>query len=275
VNSIDNYESYAFVLAHPDDEIFTAATIRSLIRSHKKVRLIYLTTGDVESPAMGVARLKELDMAMQVIGVAPEHVLKIGSSEHDLFGNAESVIRQVRQLVARSGAQCVVSHDYEGGHDAHDLTSFTAHIAAGSTGADFWTFPAYHGQPAIRKWNQFVAGRSAHYVRILNDPDQALKRQVIAVHQSQKAFFERVLSSPSGLFLMGREALRHATGVIDYLSKPTTPLGYEPIDSPWRYDRLQSVIARNAGAARLSAHSQDLSDSTPRTHRHAGQLVGN
>lgn len=243
--SFEAHEKYAFVFAHPDDEIYTAAIMRSLVDEGKDVYAVYLTNGDYAGAAVGQERQKELAKSMALIGVKPGQLTILGLAERALFDNAEKAIAGVVGHIEDFKPDCVVGHDYEAGHNAHDLASFCAFLGARTIDANFWVFPAYHGTTDARRWNQFTPGKTTDYTRPLSEEGLALKMAVIRAHATQEEFFGSILASTDAADFLKRDVLRFAGGTIDYQAKPTDPLGYEVSGAGTpRFDLLQSVISR-------------------------------
>ena len=245
-HTFTSYEKFVFVFAHPDDEAYTAATIHRLVASGKEVDVVYVTKGDYVSQLIGKERQAELAEALAIIGVSSDRIHRLGISERSLFEHADTALQGVRQCIERVNPDCVVGHDYEGGHNAHDLAGFAASTAAQTCGADFWTFPAYFGPPTERTWNQFIPGREADYEHKLDESDRALKRAVLNAHETQKKWADILMSVPAQDAFLSREVLRDVGATTDYACKPTEPLGYEPAASSERFDAVQEVVKRHS-----------------------------
>ena len=207
VTKFENYKTYAFIFAHPDDEIFTAVAIRNLIRAGKNVRMIYLTNGDYVSEALGKVREAELARSTSLLGVEPEHVIMLGFSERPLFDNADDAIRMVIENIKDINPDCIIGHDYEGGHNGHDLVGFCAYLAARKADKDLWVFAAYNGLPNERRWNQFINGKNLDYLLRLDKTDREFKLLVADTHMSQKGYFDSILGSRDADDFLAREIL--------------------------------------------------------------------
>ena len=242
-------DRYAFVLAHPDDEVYTAATIRQLCGAGKTVSLTYLTNGDAKSPEMGITRQRELWASMELLGVDRTMVNLLGYPEHLLLDEADDVMSDVIECTGWFEPELIIGHDWEGGHNMHDFASLCGAVATEYMNLDvnahtgFAVFPAYHGPPEQRRWNRFIAGREANYRIPLTREEGMLKRAVIETHASQEPFFAKLLASPDARSFLGLEELRDGSD-IDFHTKPTDPVGYEAPGSTARFDTLQEIANR-------------------------------
>jgi LmbE family N-acetylglucosaminyl deacetylase len=238
------YASYAFVFGHPDDEMNTACLIKSLTDKGKKVHLIYVTSGEHGSD-ITVVREQEAAKAAALLGVKPQALHLLSFPDTTLDAVLDEAADAVTHLLQKLQPECVISHDFEGGHNVHDLVSYCSYEGLKNMAADLWVFPSYHLQPHNRIWNEFIAGRKADFTLRLNEAQVSLKRRVFEVHTTQKKFFER-LSSTSGINnLLQREVLRFVDHHIDFTAKPTDPVGYEFPGSPVKFKSfLQAVESR-------------------------------
>ncbi len=241
MKNFTEYQRYLFVFAHPDDEIYSCITIRNLLRADKEVRLLYVTTGDYAGEAIGRQRLGELARAHETIGVKAESVKMLGISERQLMARAHDAACAIFEAVEAFAPDVIVGHDYEGGHDGHDLVSFCAWQVAQKLSTDFWAFPAYHDFPARRKWNSFARGEAADYELTLGIDDALQKRQLFACHVSQTRYFDDIEKGGYMGLLLSREILRRADGN-NYTTMPTHPVGYEFPGSPVTYQSFKNAV---------------------------------
>lgn len=244
MKSLYGYDSFAFVFAHPDDEMNTACIIKSLVDAGKKVDLIYVTSGDRRGPAVGLQREQEVMKATAMLGVPASNLHLLGFSEPQFEQMMGDVVDAVQELLDWLAPECIVSHDYEGGHHHHDLTSYCAHRGAREMGADMWVFPAYHKQPHNRVWNDFIDGLKADFSLKLDQKQASLKTELFNAHGSQKQFFDRLFATYGKENLLQREVLRFVTKDILYTSKPTDPIGYEFPGSPFKFSAFLATLAR-------------------------------
>ena len=236
---LPDYESYAVVLTHPDDEVYGAATFQRLAQAGRSVNLLYVTDGNAGGATAEVRR-RELEESAALLGNVG--LTQLGIPETVLWEQADAAVESVVNCLTDMRPDCVIGHDYEGGHNMHDFASFCAFLGAQSAEASFWTFPSYYGLPEHRFWNQFIPGRGPDHIQELTDKDRGLKQAVIAAHASQAAFFDRILESSSVNAFLNREVFRRAEDT-DYTTPPTDPLGYETPGTTQRFDALQAIFA--------------------------------
>lgn len=241
MKNFSQHQRYFFVFAHPDDEIYSCITIRNLIRAGKDVCLLYVTNGDYAGEEIGRQREGELERAHKVIGVNKEKVGLLGVSERQLMARARDVANAICQEVEAFAPDVIIGHDYEGGHDGHDLVSLCAWQAAKKLKINYWVFPAYYGQPAVRVWNTFVNNHTPDFEYSLGEREIALKRAVFACHASQARYFDDIEKSGGMAPLLSREILRRGEGN-DYTKPPTDPVGYEFPGSPATYRFFTNAV---------------------------------
>ncbi len=240
-NPLD-FSRYVFVFAHPDDEIYTCAYIAELTQLGKSVDIFYVTSGDYTGPEMGPIREKEALESMSVLGVRKESIIFLRYPERELMQRVPEVAKEIFEKITQLHPDCIITHDYEGGHNGHDAVSFCTHRAAQKLEVPLFMFPAYHDWPERRLWNQFAPGREIAFTLALSDEQKALQEKVIAAHKTQESFFNLVKASTSAEFLFKREILRHISIPIDFTLPPTTPVGYEYPGSKIRFEDFKNVI---------------------------------
>ena len=138
----------------------------------------------------------------------------------------------------------MVGHDFEGGHNGNDLMSYCTSRVAADRNVPLFVFPAYHGWPEERLYNQFVPGQTETYIYPLDEEGTALKQQIIHTHASQERFFTEILESSSAQLMLSREILREVSEPIDYTKPPTDPVGYEYPGSSLTFASFVEVINR-------------------------------
>lgn len=237
--------NYLFIFCHPDDEVYTVNIIKTLTDAGKRVDFVYVTSGDYAGPDFGPKRELEATKSAEALGVHQSHVYFLRFPERELLSRANEAREAVHEIVQSLSPECIVSHDYEGGHNLHDFVSYCTYTASKKTGADLWVFPAYHGQPASRLWNQFIPGRKADFTLEVDQASQ-LKRRVIEAHATQKDFFDLILHSTSKEPFLSREVLRFMESV-DFTKRPTDPLGYEFAGSPVKFSDFAAAV-KSSGA---------------------------
>jgi LmbE family N-acetylglucosaminyl deacetylase len=226
--------------------MWTAATINSLVEQEKQVDLIYVTSGDYHGPLTGLQRETEIVKAAKILGVTASALHLLRFSEKKLVNVADEAMAKLEETIHTVDADCVVTHDYEGGHTVHDIASFMTSESISAKDRSMWVFPSYHRQPTNRVWNEFVPGRATDYVLSLERTQQQLKKNVFEAHESQAVFFEKLRASGAYEKLFRREVLRVADE-IRYDLPPTLPLGYDFTGSPVSFtdfERAMTIIRR-------------------------------
>ncbi len=236
------YSRYLFVLAHPDDEIYTCAFIHQLVNDGMRVDILYVTSGDYQGPDRTSVREEEARVSMRLLKVNLGNVHFMRVPERQLMGQVGAVREYILALATTVLADCVVGHDFEGGHNGHDALSFCTSRVAEELHIPLYVFPAYHGVPEERRWNQFVSPRAATDTLHLSAEMQSLQRRVMAAHASQSGFFDMVRRSSSYVVFNTREILRLVSEPINYGEPPTTPIGYEYPGSTLRFKDFKSAI---------------------------------
>lgn len=233
---------YFFVFAHPDDEVYSCISISNLLQDGKTVHVLYVTSGDYRGAEIAVVREKEALASMQVIGVPAANVRFLRIPERELMKKIREVREGIFTLAQNLGVECLVSHDFEGGHNGHDAISFCTSHSAQSLGILFYVFPAYHAWPEKRVWNRFVFPREATYVHLLLPEEKTKKEGVVRAHTTQSVFFETLKAGDQeGLFLL-REVLRPGGKPEGYFAPPTSPVGYEYPGSSIRFEDFKKSI---------------------------------
>ena len=236
------YSRYLFVLAHPDDEIYTCAFIQQLVNDGKRVDILFVTSGDYHGPEMATVREEEARLSMQLMNVNMANVHFMGVPERQLMGQVNTVREHILALAATVLPDCIIGHDFEGGHNGHDALSFCSSRVAEELQIPLYVFPAYHGWPEERLWNQLVPCREATDTLTLSLEMKMLQSRVMAAHASQVGFFDIVRRSSSYEVFSLREILRFVSEPINYSEPPTFPVGYEYPGSPLRFEDFKTAI---------------------------------
>ena len=236
------FSRYLFIFAHPDDEVYTCAFIQKLVEQKKRVDVIYVTSGDYQSPATGKIREAEVREAMRILTVPDGSITFMRVPERQLMGKVNEVCINILARTAELPPDCVISHDFEGGHNGHDAVGFCASYVAEKIHSSLYVFPAYYAWPEKRLWNQFVPPREATDTLILSSEMKILQKRVISAHASQKGYFDAIKQSGSNNLFSKREVLRLVEQPINYLEPPTTPVGYEYPGSNLRFKDFQIAI---------------------------------
>ena len=241
-NEILRYSRYTFLFAHPDEEIYTCNFMTDLVREGKVVDIIYVTSGDYRGEKISKIREEEMFKAMKLIGILQSNIHLLRLPERGLIGQLKGVYIRILEQIKELGSDCVISHDFEGGHNGHDAVSFCASEAAKNLGIPFYTFPAYHNWPEERAFNQFVSPHEATYMKELDGNEVKLKRSVMLSHKTQKEFMDTIFDGSSKDIFFEREVLRKVKLPVDYTKPPTDPVGYEFPGSKVRFEDFKQAI---------------------------------
>jgi len=141
------FSRYLFVFAHPDDEIYTCAFIQKLVSEGKNVDVLYVTSGDYQGPEVIEVREKEVQESMQLLNVSMTNVHFMRVPERQLMNRVNETHENLLAQVIKLAPDCIIGHDFEGGHNGHDAVSFCASRVADELHVPLYVFPAYHAWP--------------------------------------------------------------------------------------------------------------------------------
>lgn len=182
------YKKYLFLFAHPDDDVFVAGTMRTLLDLGKQVHGVWVTSGEARKPA--ALREAELKAAMAIVGVESVHLLRLPN--RGLLPMLGQAIDLVAQIMNGKTPDCVITTAYEGGHIDHDAVNFVAAKALEQCGsaARLFEFPLYNRNGPFYHWwwtiNRFPAGcQDIRYVRLTEDAVQR-KHAAMRAYASQR-----------------------------------------------------------------------------------------
>jgi LmbE family N-acetylglucosaminyl deacetylase len=240
---MQQHSRYLFLFAHPDDELYVGALLQRLIRAEKAVLLVYATSGD--GAGFPERREAEALTSLALCGVSDDQVHFLKIPEHQVLNHLGELISRTAALAADFRADCFISHDYEGGHEAHDGLSFAASkVASSSPTAHFYTYPLYHGKPQERQGARFKPSRTEYMTLPLSPEEAALKTAIIAAHASQQAHFEGLKRSAWDYLdlLQAREVYFPVGEPIDFAKPPMPEVGYEFHRNGFRFADFQVAI---------------------------------
>lgn len=186
-----------------------------------------LTNGDAGVNAVG--RADEMRESAQNIGIDENNLIALGITEKELLDSASSTYEQTLQIATSWEVDCVLSLDYEGGHEGHDLASFIADKVTQELGATHVVFPDYHFRDMHRHGLEFLPGRQADYTIELTDDEKDLKIRLLEAHRGQLGFYLRLQKGQENYFslLFSREVYRVFPDNYDFLAHPDYQIGYE------------------------------------------------
>jgi len=191
------------VLAHPDDETVGAS---SRLTRVEVAALIYATDGaprdgrdahaagfsNIEAYAQ--ARRAETLRALAHAGISSERVVFLDYPDQQAAFNLVPLTIGLREQIAGTHPEVVLTHPYEGGHPDHDAVAFAVHAAATTLARDgreppaIIEFTSYHARGDGPVFGEFLP-RTEVKERIvsLNADARALKQRQLACHHSQAA----------------------------------------------------------------------------------------
>lgn len=238
---VENYASYLFVFAHPDDELYCLTLISRVASSGKKVLVYYLTSGDEgaepevrENESLGVLASAGIGNVDVVFARIPEKRLLSAEFVADLFSG--NLLRNF---------EAVVSSAYQGGHEGHDMASFLAYMIANNLNAKYFQYPIYYGKPEKRTGAIFEHVLRSDYNLKLNSMEGSKKQEAMDQYASQVNHFNK-LKVADGRYeqkLLSIETYRQVTK-IDYLKRPSDTMGYEYHRNGYKFEDFIKVVHR-------------------------------
>jgi len=183
----------------------------------------------------------EVQESMRLLGIPPSNIHLMRIPERQFMNRVDEVRGNLLVQTAKLAPDCIVGHDFEGGHNGHDAVSFCASCVAEELHIPLYVFPAYYGWPEKRIWNQFTSHEVTDTL-VLSPKTKILQDRVIAVHESQAGFFNIIKQSSSYKLLSTREVLRMVSQPINYIEPPTMPVGYEYPGSKIRFEDFKIAI---------------------------------
>jgi LmbE family N-acetylglucosaminyl deacetylase len=221
--------SVMVIAAHPDDEIVGAGAHLALWPG---VRLVHVTNGSPRDPryaqwagfadrlSYAKARRREAIAASALAGIGEEAVIALDFDDQDGSRSLAPISLAIRDLIAASGPDAVMTHPYEGGHPDHDAVSFSVHHALKLLSREGSPVPAhlemtsYFGRNGDRVVSQFLEDEK-HTVRIaLGEAQRSLKERMYKCFASQISLLAQ--------FPLEVECFRQAPAY-DFLRPPCAP----------------------------------------------------
>ena len=179
----------ALVCAHPDDETIGGSL---LLASAPDLLLVHVTDGAPpadaarlgfrDSEAYADARRAELRAALATAGSRAEAVT-LHVPDQGVAPAMRAVAAVLGALLREHGAECVVTHPFEGGHPDHDATAFA--VAHGWDGAVL-EMTSYHANAdGSLAAHCFLPGETEETHLDLTDAEADRKRRMMACFNTQ------------------------------------------------------------------------------------------
>jgi LmbE family N-acetylglucosaminyl deacetylase len=192
----------AVVVAHADDE---SVGIGAQLARMPDVTLVHVTDsapkrgadarakGFADARSYALARRRELQAAMALVGVPRGALLELGAGDQEAAFHLVPLALRLADILERRKIRCVFTHCYEGGHPDHDATSFIAHIAAdvlarrgGRTAPRILEMPFYRAGPQGWIIQDFADdGHGPGVAVTLDEEERTLKARLYAAHATQ------------------------------------------------------------------------------------------
>lgn len=196
------------LIPHPDDEVVgCAAAIARARAGGAEVHGLHLTTGvpGVEvawrpDPARNAARVArrraEALAAAERLGLVP--VAFSDRPTRTLRLHMTDALAEIRDAMDRLRPGVVWVPAYEGGHQDHDVANALASLLAPAV--PVWEYAEYNNAGGRTRSQDFPDARGGETVLTLTDAEQAEKRALLALYESERGNLAHIRS--------GREAFR-------------------------------------------------------------------
>jgi LmbE family N-acetylglucosaminyl deacetylase len=189
------------VAAHADDEVIGAGARLGRLRD---ATIVHVTDGapkdgrdakehglaSVEEYAQ--ARRKELEKALELVGIGPERLLELNCPDQQASHRLVELTRRLEALFLEKRPEVVLTQPYEGGHPDHDATAFSVHAACQvirDRGADapvVVEMTSYHRGGSGLASGEFLNSDGEVVTRTLSSAELALKRTMLSRYVTQQ-----------------------------------------------------------------------------------------
>ncbi len=227
---IFTHKNYLFVCAHYDDEGDCTHLMRESMRKGSNVFVVYIT--DCNAKKIGVIRKREVTEALDVIGVPHENRFFLDIPERTVFQNFALVVNRLEKITQDHFIDCVLSTDYEGGHEDHDSAAFCASMLAQKYKIDQYTYPSYHSANGTRSLvKEFIPSRT-NVIRLeVTEPE--IKKRMSTIYKSQKLSTDKLGDSAKQLAIHSRELYYEVEEPFDFSKRPWHEIAYENHPTPY------------------------------------------
>ncbi len=208
------------LFAHPDDAEFLAAGTLALLASHGgKITIATMSAGDCGSsilPAGKIAHLRRREAANSARLIGADYTC-LGEKDLEVF-YAQRALRKVMDLVRRADPSLVFTHSPVDYMQDHEITSRLCQTACfGAMAPNYRTAarrPAkplrtvphlYYAQPFGGK--DILGGKMRSSVFVNISAVLARKQEMLACHESQRAFLRAQQDIPDPIVLMRQMAV--------------------------------------------------------------------
>jgi LmbE family N-acetylglucosaminyl deacetylase len=207
--ALPSNEKYAFVFAHPDDDVMISGTMKMLIDKGAEVHGVWLGSGDFIE--QGPIRRAELEKAAQILGLKKSRIHMLHLKDGRLVEDMEHGATLLADLFAKIKPENVFVTAFEGGHPDHDVANFLAYEASRRAGIrpKLYEFPLYNGSGPAHHWwwriNDFPPGGPPVLSNPLNRAAVETKYRIMRNYSSQWMYMlpARLASTRSDLLKMG------------------------------------------------------------------------
>jgi LmbE family N-acetylglucosaminyl deacetylase len=196
--------------AHPDDEVVGAAVLLARSRGG---RVIHLTDGAPRDRRLWprafarrslYVRLRRVEAAraLALAGIDRERIHPLGGIDQEAPRALSGLARELAALLARLRPPVLVLHPYEGGHPDHDAAALVGRAAAamlaraGLDAPQLVEMTSYHGANGSLATGAFLPDPAPQVEILASRAESALKRHMLAAHESQAATLALFPSGP-------------------------------------------------------------------------------
>jgi LmbE family N-acetylglucosaminyl deacetylase len=145
-------DKYLFLLAHPDDDVFIAGTMKLLLDKGAEIHCAWATSGDYFG--LEKKREKQMESAMNILGVPAENLHLLRFPDLGIVQRMNEIANAVAALVSEVKPDVIFANAFEGGHPDHDSVNFLAYEGAARAGINprLFEFPLYNGSGPFYYW---------------------------------------------------------------------------------------------------------------------------